>query len=539
MKVKLDPLFFTAIAVMLIFASCAKNKSETPTPSLSLSSTAAIAFTTAAEASEYKTITVTTNQSSWDAESDQAWCKVDKNIAAKTFTVSAQPNTSTEAPTPGKVTVTAGDATPVVIDVTQAAALLPAADESAMEGITGPGTIPAGITSYAGAFWKKDQTGERVINIAAGGNSGPWSAVVAWYDSNWDPAGGDGVVLKLGDSADPNIRKSGTKPGDAKDYQVDGKLASVSGSLDVNHPILFRIGLTKPFAAYDANSKPARYAVIVLSYNNGAAKQKIFLRQGEGDDFVMRAGDKSSSGATVADGRPLAKKFSPYNITDPERNETNNWNSMTNSGNGIVNKNGGRPVDYPSQGGYFFFGNRYFFAFHPNYPTISNWPASGALTSWDGTSETCPTGYRRPTDGSATNTAGLVAGSEIRQSLWQDPQAGTASDMKNSLWGHYADGYFDREYSSGGIASRDSKNVAYIGMLFFNPTTNSSLFFPAAGSRQPANGWSLNLGSEGYYWQGTNYDAANVWQLSFRNNHAKQASYGSLGAASVRCVRAE
>jgi hypothetical protein len=61
-------------------------------------------------------ITVTTNQSSWRAESDQAWLTV--NQLASSFTVTATANPSTSART-ATVTVTAGTATPKTVAVTQ------------------------------------------------------------------------------------------------------------------------------------------------------------------------------------------------------------------------------------------------------------------------------------------------------------------------------------------------------------------------------------------------------------------------------------
>jgi uncharacterized protein YaaQ len=65
------------------------------------------------------TFTVSTNQSTWEAISSQTWCTVSKT--ANGFTVSAAANLSPTAPAQATVTVTAGEATPVVITVTQEA----------------------------------------------------------------------------------------------------------------------------------------------------------------------------------------------------------------------------------------------------------------------------------------------------------------------------------------------------------------------------------------------------------------------------------
>jgi len=62
--------------------------------------------------------TVTTNWSTWEAVSDQMWLTVIKQ--ENTFTLTAAYNSSLEPPATATVTVSAGDATPVVITVTQA-----------------------------------------------------------------------------------------------------------------------------------------------------------------------------------------------------------------------------------------------------------------------------------------------------------------------------------------------------------------------------------------------------------------------------------
>ena len=92
-----------------------------PTPVLSVSPEDAIHFTANAPESENMVVAVMTNQLSWDATSDQTWCKVTKSDNA--FTVSAVPNTSASAPTPAKITITAGNASSLSINVTQEAAI--------------------------------------------------------------------------------------------------------------------------------------------------------------------------------------------------------------------------------------------------------------------------------------------------------------------------------------------------------------------------------------------------------------------------------
>ncbi len=108
------------LSAAVIAAGCAKNGNTPEDPMLDVSPQNDIQFTAAA--AEHHDITVDTNQASWDAESDQTWCKI-TNKTASGFRITADPNTATTAPAPAKVTVTAGSATPVVINVTQLAAV--------------------------------------------------------------------------------------------------------------------------------------------------------------------------------------------------------------------------------------------------------------------------------------------------------------------------------------------------------------------------------------------------------------------------------
>jgi len=62
---------------------------------------------------------VETNQSDWDVESDQQWLTVTKMAIARYFSLSANPVLTTTSPLPAKVTVTAGNATPIIINVQQ------------------------------------------------------------------------------------------------------------------------------------------------------------------------------------------------------------------------------------------------------------------------------------------------------------------------------------------------------------------------------------------------------------------------------------
>jgi hypothetical protein len=80
----------------------------------------------------------------------------------------------------------------------------------------------------------------------------------------------------------------------------------------------------------------------------------------------------------------------------------------------------------------------------------------------------------------------------MRQSLFLNPQLASTSSTANSIWGFYADGFFDRRGranpqgtspAANSAVDVNSVNVAVGGRLFFNPRTHYHLFFPFGGRR--------------------------------------------------------
>lgn len=192
-----------------------------------------------------------------------------------------------------------------------------------------------------------------------------------------------------------------------------------------------------------------------------------------------------------------------------------------------------------------------------NYPEFAVlWDGDGTIAAYKTDFEVCPPGYRRPNDGHTDKVshngfydylpeAGAtmdnhkedVELSELRVSLFNVPFAGNAASsadyntvfdnvtgartgpgtypygsngaarkqLRNTTFTFYSDGFFDRrpikEPSNGnyGVSLGNSK-VAYQGILFFNPTTNASVFFPSAGRLNNTNGILESCGSTGYYW---------------------------------------
>ncbi len=459
---------------------------------------------------------------------------------------------------PRTADITLAGVTTPVSSVTQAVktslSALPSPAANALDDITGLfGELPTAGTSYVGAFWRAGQIGERVIVTQAGENAGGWSAVVAWYDSKWNPAGGDGVVLAAGDSADTNIRTS--SPGDAESYKVGGTAATVTGTVAADGDIVFRIGLTKEFTAYNKESNPARYAVVKLSYAGNTKHQLIFLRQGEGADYVMRAGDKDDSGGSVgdSDNRSFARKFTVYNLTASDAEWAAKPGGVSIDIFPQLEVRGGTFVQYPTQGGGIFQGmgktakskRRVYDRANLIGGKPIDWEGYSSATDenfWNAsTDETCPAGYRRGRDGDITVfnvDQAVVKGSEARQSLWLSPTEGVnvISDLQNSAWGYYADGYFDRRQNVDGVVGGTGLKVAQRGRVFFNPATYASLFFPASG--YVTNEGFLYSGERAYYWWSTAFSGVYMGCMFVTHGHASpyRQNRGTY-AWSIRCIQ--
>lgn len=392
-----------------------------------------------------------------------------------------------------------------------------------------PGTLMDTSYPYIGAFWKSSERGERVIRIPAvwDGDEGAWVATVYWKDANW--ASNDIVF-------DNNLAVGNTlytaSPGNAESYLITSGQTFASGFANIGDPITFRIGLASTLAS---PTTAPRYATVVLSYANGTKSQLLFLRQGEAPDYLMRPTDPVNSGDMNSATRPAAVKFAAYNLTDP---------------NGTFNRDigirGGGFTNYPTKsGGIFQFANtnnRTRYAWAPS-GTISGWTTSNLPlnTYWDtfsATHETCPAGYRRPNDGTTTgyNTTASVIGSEMRQSLFLNPQTSTTGNADNSIFGYYADGYFDRYLITSNCVNSSTNNIACAGRLFFNPTTKASLFFPAAGSRFWSTGAGPYPGNTGIYWTSSMSQSAYGYYLQSSRTNAVMVAHNISYSWSIRPV---
>ena len=201
-------------------------------------------------------------------------------------------------------------------------------------------------------------------------------------------------------------------------------------------------------------------------------------------------------------------------------------------------------------------------AYAPHIPaagvTIPNWLAGQFYTYWQTSKETCPGDYRRPNDGANNTTVhnsnGYIPNSEMRQSLWVGPPIGfnltgsyTAESSRNSVWGYYADGFFDRRQivssltgAANSAVAAGSYAVAYQGNLFYNPVTYASLFFPAAGDRGASTdiaGLLELTGSWGEYWSSSSQGIMTGSMLMFFSSSAQTMAPGKSYGFSIRCVK--
>ncbi|WP_295940620.1 hypothetical protein [uncultured Alistipes sp.] len=438
---------------------------------------------------------------------------------------------------------------------------------------TGAGT-PVGPRTYVGAFWRGEQTGERLIRIydIPAGAAGDWSVSVLDYGDFLH----DEIFFSTDPSTDPDIGTDNAADMYTHDavYRVGGENIYIAGTAQTGGQIFFRIGLKSRWdrtnLRYIAMGRPARYATIVISYNNHTKVQKLYLRQGHEADYLMRKGDKNGSGANITGNRDYARPFQPYNLTHRDMRKGATPGSL---GGPNVTNHPGMPVRdamldgfaivddyftrYPTQAGAFFQwanANQPRRAYHPvNAPTaLTGWANNHPSTYWNtlgGNHETCPPGYRRPTDGSVSgaNTAGAIGSSEMRQSLWLNPQTGNQRNSPdNSVWGYYADGFFDRRPirdakgnlpGTNCVVSGTTADAAYQGRLFFNPATQASLFFPAPGYRNHTSGRLESVGNGGCYWSSSAYDASGGWYSGMTSGAASQNYTNRPNGFSVRCIK--
>jgi hypothetical protein len=404
--------------------------------------------------------------------------------------------------------------------------------------------VPKGTYGeWVGTFHRWNQTGERIIKMR---NKGEWTATVT--------SGNDFIVLDGYPTNDANWGANTADLGNNSGFDSSHPVNSTSTTLTGRGIIHFRVGMTEML---EKDNTPPRYGLIEVTTNGGT--KKIYVRQGEDADYIMRPSDLNPGDANKP--RDYAFKFSPFNLADPNRGAGGNNVALHNDisyNDPVINTN--KFTDYPTQAGYMFqwnLGDVSHKTYNPvnSITAISGW---NDLTKndWDIVLEPCPTGYRHPKDSTQS-----PAYSEIRQSWYAVPNSDTYLTppsnvtLTNSQWGFYADGFFDRlplvaspngtdsttvSYNSSTPDDITNTKVAYAGRLIYNPATNASIFLPAAGLRANTNGVLTQTGGTGAYWTKTNMNASTnaAWAYYFT-----PATFYSFGAAiqssaiNIRCVK--
>lgn len=426
--------------------------------------------------------------------------------------------------------------------------------------------------TYVGTFHRWNQTAERLIRIKATQSdaevTGSWSATVVY---------GNFIVLSTSPSKDPGIKSYSPHGEPTAVYTTDESVEahcqvtdgkrSVHGIIDTATPhIYFKVGLTGKLSS---PSSPPRYGLIAITYNR-TATQFIYVRQGEEADYLMRPHDpvvylpiNNVTGPNYIkpevrhpmNDRAYARKLAIYNL------------KSTSSLVGLSDKGryGHTFVRYPSQAGDYYFqtGTASIAQGTTGSLTISTEvvpPATSPTYFRAADWETCPTGYRRISDGvnSGANgwissANGRVSDSENRQSYWLFPMKGNEnSNFSNQVKGYLADGYFDRreitkvgDYQS--VVGYLSREAAFWGYLVFNPYNYASVFLPVSGHFNSKGSRQVILNSEsefGGFLTSTFEGGNNVWLTNYGVSRSKEVfdNYTSTGGPdgyALRCVRNE
>lgn len=376
--------------------------------------------------------------------------------------------------------------------------------------------------TYIGAFWKSNQIGERIISvpfntIPNAKTNGVWKAYVIFKDSRWAE---NDICFSSTPSKDPNLFSENTVDMNTRDgdFTVSDGAPSIVGTMNSTSPIYFRIGLRSRYTPTDAN--PARYAVVALVYqqNDKFNYHFIYLRQGGNPDFIMRKKESDNKDSDTPT-RVNARKFAAYNLTT----NLGGYSSFQ------CNFEGASFTNYPSQVGcYFTWANKDYQRYAISPRGDVGWSIKIPDSFWGYISSVYrvePKSFRRPKDGSITKNVindpsnSYVTNyenfnidqqvnkndSEFAQSL----MATLKTASTNFAYGYYADGFFDRRAIQDNVSVADNtENRAYIGVLYYNPKTYASVFFPTSGYREGLYGTITEVGissrylSSGGYLQG-------------------------------------
>lgn len=367
--------------------------------------------------------------------------------------------------------------------------------------------------NYGSAFWRNDQSGERIIRAYT--DPGVyWTARVIYGEDFIRLAPVDGRT-------DAEIQA-----GNAEDYQVDATWKTYLQQpfyTDGPSPTFaFRIALTSTINPAD---KP-RYGVVacMAPATPGAARGQgqvilVFVRQGEQPEYLF-APTEIYQGAA----RSYSQAFSPYNLTvsDPENHPGGSTFADHKSMNGR-----GVFTDYPTQQGYLYQWGRDI-AIHPTNPD-QNTLINGYTYDYSAPyQEVCPPGY-------------MLAVTDESNSAYQHsllPNTDKSTQREHDCL--CADGFYDRQIPSRTNAQLvgTGHQTASPGSVYYNPKTRANIFFPKAIARikdkdnsfLEAYFWGRLLVSPNVYKQGV---VATKWS----SNSSSIIAQDRKEAFAVRCVK--
>jgi len=146
-------------------------------------------------------------------------------------------------------------------------------------------------------------------------------------------------------------------------------------------------------------------------------------------------------------------------------------------------------------------------------------------------------------------TAWLSAGDPVSSpegSTWNSNSVGEADDTWLTVNDPCPNGWhvptkdegqslFESNVTSTWVANLDNSGIA--GRRFTDQTTNASIFFPAAGSRNGSDGLVASQGTSARYWTATAVTSTTAASLTLSAYAAQQATGTRSFGFSVRCVR--
>lgn len=458
---------------------------------------------------------------------------------------------------------------------------------------------------YVGAFFRNNEVGERVISGNRYTYWAEWSAQVV--------SGTSFIKLSTTPSFDPNIGTN--NPGNPEHYPVNPNSQKGETSLKIQGRgrIYFRIGMTGTNSSQ--SPRYGKINITYLNHKGDGTTETIttslYVRQGEAPDYLMRSGSSDSSygrkfaafNLTATDFKNNQNTTAKY-VTFTLANKDSKIDFVQYPSQSGAFFRWGFPTGSAAYA---------YYAYHPTNRTqtsgdwsVSPWQQANFTTNplWKpatGTKmadyyEISPSDFERPSDGTtsdiATNSTSSTAyQSDWRMSLFGPEMLGNADNntntvanggkpfntsyttslytpkiLNNLLYGYYADGFFDRRpIQSGKMIKNDETGsivdytgvslnttaAAFRGVLVFNPSTNASLFLPAAGRRLNNNGSLEYAGQTGFYWSSsvapgwTNIVSGtekgmpygNIWSMEFNYSMTKPLGTAYSFGYSIRCVQ--